>query len=124
VIAVHARLRDDKESVRKIISRINQVCGLLLAGIITQESQKMPITLDLKEHAIFGPELQEAKREGRQEGELAILRRVAEKRLGAIPAGADPRLTTCSLAELEDLAMRLLTPTVLKIGSVEPQGAH
>jgi len=72
----------------------------------------MPITLDIRDHPIFGPPLRKAerkvRREGRAEGELAILRRQLQKRFGPIPKRVEQRLARKSTAELEDLSVRLL----------------
>ena len=50
----------------------------------------------------------EAERKGRQEGELAILRRQIEKRFGALPAWAGEKLAALPASELEDLSERVL----------------
>lgn len=46
--------------------------------------------------------------EGRQEGEIAILRRLIEKRFGAMPRWAEERLSPLPVKELEELGARLL----------------
>lgn len=78
----------------------------------------MPIETSILEHDVLGPLFrkgqQEGRLEGRQEGELTILRRLIEKRFGALPAWANDKLNALSAAELEDLSER-----VLDAGSVE-----
>ena len=88
---------------------------LILAGLrrleetVAREIQKMPVYIDILENKVLGPPykkgLEEGRQEGRQEsrqeglregerkGELAILRRLIEKRFGAIPSSgrAAPR---------------------------------
>jgi hypothetical protein len=46
--------------------------------------------------------------EGRQEGELTILRRQIEKRFGALPAWATEKLAALPASELKDLSERVL----------------
>ena len=60
----------------------------------------MPIDLDIREHEMFGPMIEEAERKGReqgrqegyreglQEGGLIVLRRQIQKRFGALPKWA------------------------------------
>jgi hypothetical protein len=92
VIAILAHLRDHKEAVRKIVTRL---AGLpprrtgealeqlfILAGLrrleetVEREVRKMPIYIDILENKVLGREFKKGLREGRQEGELAILRRL------------------------------------------------
>jgi len=128
VIAVLARLRDGREAVRKIVGRIAGLAPAerdtamsqltILAGLrdleesVEQETQKMPITIDLMKNKVIAREyrrgLQEGLQEGRQEGEIALLRRQIEKRFGALPAWVEERLASRSTSELEDLGVRVL----------------
>jgi hypothetical protein len=80
VIAILARLRDRKEAIRKM--------------------QKVPVYIDLLENKVLGPAF--------RRGELTILRRLIEKRFGAIPSWAEERLTSRSQSELEELSERIL----------------
>jgi hypothetical protein len=131
VIAILARLRDDKEAVHKIVGRIAAMtraekeialaqltilAGLRhLARIVDQETKKMPIDLDIRDHETLGPMFIEAEQKGlqkgRQEGELAILRRLIEKRFGALPKWAGDKLAALSPSQLEDLSERVLDAT-------------
>jgi hypothetical protein len=132
VIAILTHLRDDKEAVHKIMERIAGLAiseretalaqlmilaGLRhLAGTVEEEAQKMPIDLDIRDHEVLGPIIIEAEQkarqkglqEGRQAGELTVLRRLIEKRFGALPGWARERLASMPAAELEDLGERLL----------------
>jgi predicted transposase YdaD len=129
VIAILGRLGDDKEAVRKIISRIVERAGserqealeelLVLAGLrrrlasfVQQEAHNMPLEINILDNEVLGPVFkrgrEEGRQEGRQEGELAILRRQIEKRFGPLPGWADAWLAGRSTAELEALSLRLL----------------
>jgi hypothetical protein len=105
VIAILAQLRDHKEAVHKIVERIAGLAMaaretalaqlMILAGLrhlskaVEQETRKMPIDLDIREHEVLGPMFKEAEQKGLQKGlqvgELTILRRLIEKRFGALP---------------------------------------
>ncbi len=78
----------------------------------------MPILNDILDNKVLGREFkrgwQEGRQEGRQEGELTVLRRLVEKRFGAIPGWAEEKLASRSTAELEEMSVR-----VLDAGSVE-----
>ena len=76
----------------------------------------MPVYIDILENKVLGPPYKKGLEEGRQEGllegerkgELAIIRRLIEKRFGAIPSWAEQRLADRSTVELEDLSVRAL----------------
>jgi hypothetical protein len=124
VIAILARLRDHKEAVRRIVERIAGLApaeretafaqllilaGLRhLSGVVEQETRKMPIDVDIRDHEVLGPMFKEERQQGRQEGELAVLRRLIEKRFGILPAGASEKLAALAVPELEALSERLL----------------
>jgi predicted transposase YdaD len=136
VIAILARLRDHGEAVRKIVGKIASLAAaeresalsrlLILAGLrrleetVKQEIRKVPVFIDILENKVLGPPykkgLEEGRQEGRQEGlqkglregELAVLRRLIEKRFGAIPPWVEERLAGRPTVELEDLSVRVL----------------
>jgi Domain of unknown function (DUF4351) len=132
VIAILARLRDDKEAIHKIMERIaglamteretalaqlTILAGLRhLAGRVEEEARKMPIDLDIRDHETLGPLFikaeekgrQEGLREGLQTGEFIVLRRLIEKRFGPLPGWAGEKLAAMPAAELEDLSERVL----------------
>jgi len=132
VIAILAQLRDHEEAVRKIVERIAGMAAAegetalaqltILAGLrhlartVEQETRKMPIDLDIREHETLGPMfieaeqkgLQKGLQEGRLEGELTVLRRLLEKRFGALPRWAGDKLAALPAATLEDLSERVL----------------
>ena len=98
VIAILARLRDHKDAVRRIVERIAGLVAaeretalgqlLILAGLrhleetVEREARKMPILDDILDNKVLGREF----KRGLQEGELTVLRRLIEKRFGAIPS--------------------------------------
>jgi hypothetical protein len=116
VIAILARLRDHKDAVRRIVERIAGLMPaeretalgqlLILAGLrhseetVEREARKMPILNDLLDNKVLGREF--------KRGELTVLRRLIEKRFGAIPTWAEERLTGRSAADLEELSVRAL----------------
>jgi len=57
---------------------------------------------------------QEGRQEGRQEGESALLRKLLERRFGALPAWADERLAKSGPAQLETWGLELLEATTLE----------
>ena len=72
----------------------------------------MPIDIDIREHEVLGPMFkaaeQKGRQEGRQEGELTVLRRMIEKRFGALPGWASEKLAALPVSELENLSVRVL----------------
>ena len=80
----------------------------------------MPILNDILDNKVLGREfkrgLQEGKlegelegeRKGERKGELTILRRLIEKRFGAIPSWAEERLAARTTAGLEELSVCVL----------------
>ena len=94
VIAILARLRDHKEAVRKIVGKIAGLAAaereaafsqlLILAGLrrleetVAREIREMPVYIDLLENKVLGPAF--------RRGELTVLRRLIEKRFGAMPS--------------------------------------
>jgi predicted transposase YdaD len=137
IIAILTHHRDRREAVRRILARIAKLESgardaafsklMILAGLrklgdsIRTEVKQMPILDDIMDHDVIGPAIRqglqqgrlEGKLEGKQEGELIILRRLLDRRFGPLPAWADERLTRLSIAEIEDLSVRLLdAPTI------------
>jgi hypothetical protein len=64
----------------------------------------MPIHIDILENEVLGPVFQQ----GLQTGELTVLRRLIEKRFGALPSWAGEKLAVLSTSQLEDLSERVL----------------
>jgi predicted transposase YdaD len=119
IMAILTRHRDRRQTIQRILQRIATLEGgrrddafkklMILAGLreledsIREEAKQMPILNDIMDHKVFGPLI----RQGRQEGELTILRGQLGKRFGTMPAWVDDRLAELSTAELEDLSLRL-----------------
>src|ERR1039457_741085 len=132
VLAILARLGDEREAVRQIVGRtakldlparrstleqLSILAGLRqLAPLVKEEASRMPITEDILNHQIIGPAyrqgrqegLQEGRQEGQQEGELTMLRGLIVKRFGPIPAWLEERLAQFSARDLLELGERLL----------------
>jgi hypothetical protein len=76
--------------------------------MVEREARKMPIFIDILENKVLGREYKRGLQEGRQEGELTVLRRLIAKRFGPMPNWAEERLAGRSPAELEELSVRVL----------------
>jgi hypothetical protein len=119
VIAILARLGDQRTAIHKIIGNI---AGLeeseretalkqlmILSGlrgleeVVEEEIRKMPILNDIMDHKVLGREY----KRGAKEEALTISRRLIEKRFGAIPAWAEERLNSFPTADLETLSVRV-----------------
>jgi predicted transposase YdaD len=132
VIAILTRLRDRTAAIRRILSKIGKLeTGardaaftqlLILSGLrrlgesVRTEVQAMPIMHDILDHEIIGHAIkkglqqgiQEGLQQGRRQEGISMLRRQIEKRFGPLPASAEEHLTRLSIAELEDLSLRVL----------------
>ena len=128
VIAILTRLRDQREALNEILSKLSDLdidarefylrALLTLAGLrgleetVEEEARKMPLLNDILENRVLGREfkrgLEEGVQQGLQQGELTLLRRQIEERFGPIPKWAEDRLAARSAAELEDLGVRVL----------------
>ncbi len=53
------------------------------------------------------------REEGRQEGEAALLRRLLERRFGALPEAIQTRLAQASISQLDTWGERILDTTTL-----------
>jgi hypothetical protein len=120
IMAILTGHGDRRETIRRILARIatleegrrDEVFKklIILAGLrklrdtILTEVKSMPITEDIMDHDIIGP----AIRQGRQEGEQTILRRMIGKRFGSLPPWVDERLTKSSASELEEVSLRFV----------------
>lgn len=132
IISILAGWPDKLEGIRRVLRRVAErepakrakalaqlmiIAGLRKLGTdIEREVKLMPILDDILDHEVLGREYKrgrqegklEGRQEGRQEGELILLRRMAAKRFGQLPAWAEERLASRSAAELEKLADRVL----------------
>src|SRR2546423_3487211 len=117
VIAILAKVRDQRMAIRQVVGRIAGLSSLqrdaafdqllILAGLrrlgsaVEEEAQRMPIIGDLRDHEVIGREYRKGVEEGRQVGELAVLRRQIEKRFGPLSDSNAQRLASRSADELE-----------------------
>lgn len=128
VIAILARLRNRRQALHRIVSRLAGLppgerrealdqllilAGLRkLAGVVKEEMNAMPIQIDLMENEVIADYYHRGRQEGRQEGvhegEIAVLRRQIEKRFGMMPEWAHQRLASRTTEQLEQLSVRLL----------------
>jgi hypothetical protein len=128
LLAILARLQDQRAAVRQILARIASLDEparhaafaqfLIISGLrrlgqtIKEEAQKMPIMNDILDHDLLGPAIlqgrQEGRQEGRKEGQQELLRLQLERRFGRIPDWAEARLASLPAAELDDVAIRVL----------------
>ncbi len=128
VIAILTRLRDREGAIHEIVRRISELEGsqrelalrqlIILGGLrrleesIEREARKMPLLDDILDNKVLGREynrgMEQGMQQGVQQGELTLLRRMIEKRFGAVPGWAEERLSGWPPAELEALGVRLL----------------
>ncbi len=137
VLAILTRLPDQRRAVEEILGKIATLEEtkreqaieqlFILAGLrgledtVEKGIQKMATFNDLiLSNKVLGREYRrgleegklegklEGKVEGKIEGKLEVLRRLLEKRFGAIPEWAEQRLNSQSVADLETLSVRLL----------------
>lgn len=128
VIAILTRGGAKKEVVRRVLARIARakqserkealaelvtIAGLRRLGdIIGREVKQMPILEDIMDHDLFGPKLRKAHAEGqsqgKSQGQLALLLRMADRKFGRIPAATRKRLESLKPLQLERACLRLL----------------
>jgi hypothetical protein len=133
VIAVLARLGNERDAVRRILARIAAARStergtalaelMTLAGLrklsstIEGEIAKMPILDDIMDHEVLGRERKRGIALGLAEG-LASERRMVSgliaKRFGPVPDWAKQRLEALATPELEAVGLRLLDAESLK----------
>ncbi len=144
ILAILTRYKDRRETIRRILMRIATLeTGkrelalsklLILAGLrkledtIRSEVKDMPLLDNIMDHRVLGPAIRKGMKQGMEKGlekglekgrkkeGLLILRRQMAKRFGRIPAWAEERLTKLSVAELEDLSLRVLdAPSIVEM---------
>jgi len=128
VIAVLARLSDERTAVRRILQRISRRGSeqravaidelTLLAGLrnmgklIKREARHMPILDDIMDHDLYGPLLREGREKGRDEGRDLFLTLVAE-RFGPVPAKFKKQIASTPLTQLKRMVPRVMRATSL-----------
>jgi len=132
VIAVLARLGNEREAVRRILARIAQcepqrravalreltlLAGLrTVAPVIEKEAEQMPILNDIMDHPVLGRERklgmklgrEEGREEGRGEGGRLIVLGQIGRRFGPVSAAVRRRIEALSEPELQQMSLRLL----------------
>ena len=124
ILAVLARVRDQRDAVRRILGRIaagdpaeraDALAGFLilaalrkLAEVVEREVRQMPLLNDIMDHPVLGREFRRGMEQGLHDGELILLLRQIERRFGSVPARLRERLTALSGPEIEEVAFRLL----------------
>jgi hypothetical protein len=122
IVAILTRLPDLRASVNRVMERIAGLGPgereaalqrlLILAGLrnlgrlVDEESRKMPILNDIRDHEVLGEEY--------KNGARMVLRPLIERRFGAIPLWAEERLSKMSHVELEAVSVRLLDANSLE----------
>ena len=130
VVAVLARLGDEREGVRRILARIAESRAhrrdaalgelMVLAGLrrlgpmIEREAEQMHILDDIMDHEVLGRERKRGIAMGLAEGQRRLLVRMMADRFGKVPASAKKAVSELSGQELEDLGVRLLHAASLK----------
>ena len=121
------RIAKMKGSSRKIaFSKLMILAGIRqLAGLVEQEAKHMPILNDIMDHDVIGPAIRQGLKKGKAQGiakglakgiekgkieeASALAQRQLTARFGPLSPSIKSRLAKLTLAELEDLAIRLLT---------------
>ncbi|MBI1789650.1 MAG: DUF4351 domain-containing protein [Acidobacteria bacterium] len=101
-----------------------------LQELVSEESRSMPVTIDLSDIREFreafakvqtqgwekgkAQGLVEGKLEGKLEGEVALLRRLLERRFGSLPGWVIERLQSASTDTLEEWGVRVLNAQTLE----------
>ncbi len=142
VIAVLARISDQRTVVKRILTRIastepgerstalkgfTMLAGLRhLEEVIEQEANQMPLLDDIMDNKVLGREFkrglaqgqeqgrEQGREQGLHDGEMAVMLRQIERRFGSVPSSLKIRLDRMSRAEVEAVALRLLDARTLE----------
>jgi hypothetical protein len=130
VIAILARLRNQREALHEILARIlsqpqperekAQAQLMALAGLrrlevnLEEEAERMPITIDLMENRVIGPKLRQQLAKGRAQGQAEVIRRLLTKRFGRLPAWAVKKIEALTPRKANQVAERLLDAASLE----------
>ena len=128
VLAILGRLSARGDAVRQVVARIAGLSPdasmrylrllLVIAGLrgmeefVEREVGNVPVYIDILENKVLGREY--------KKGELSVLRRLIEKRFGALPPWAEQRITEASVDQIETWAVALLDATSLEELLKEP----
>lgn len=132
VLAILARVKDGRSAVHDILGALSELetrpreiylnALLTLAGlrglevVVESEVRKLPVLNDILDHKVLGREYKRGLEQGLEQGlekglqheASTLLHRLIEKRFGTLPAWAAERLSGRSVAELENLSLRVL----------------
>ena len=124
VLAILARVRDQRGAVRRIVRRLKSLEGsaqeqaisqlLTLAGlrglepVVEQELNLMPILVDLSKNKIFAKQFERVRGEAGVEANRSLLTNQIKKRFGRVSAKAKRELANQTAAQLEQTALRIL----------------
>ena len=130
IVAILARLHNERDSVRRILENIAEhnstrrslalseltiLAGLRkLGSVLGQEARNMPILDDIMDHDLLGPAIRQGREEGLHQGELRLLRFQIQERFGTIPEWASQRLETFTSSELEQMALKLFNAETIE----------
>ncbi len=138
LLALLCRLANPREAIQRLLARIAHMAGaarddalaqlLALAGLrrihplVLEETQHMPITINIRENPFLREVFEEGKQEGHQEGRqegrqeeaVALLCRLLEHRFGPLPALARQQIEAADTPTLEAWGLRLLDATSLE----------
>lgn len=126
IFAILCRLRDARQAVARILRRVSAlplprqreaIAGLLilsglrgLNSLVTEEVQRMPVSIDIHENTYLEEIFQDGREEGLEKGAAAaraILRTVLEQRFGRLSPAQTERLQGLKLDDLERMTARL-----------------
>lgn len=133
ILGILGRLKDERTALRNVLGKLWGLPReeaetyfrvlLILAGLrgleeaVQEEARKMPLTIDISENKVLGPAykraVQEGLAEGRKEGQLDLLRRLIERRFGALPSWAEQSLSQRSDLDLEQIGIRVFDAPTL-----------
>jgi Domain of unknown function (DUF4351) len=103
-LSILAGLRKLDEAVQEGIQRMDDLRELILNNAVLGPGYKR----GLEEGELKG------ELKGKLEGELTVLRRLLQRRFGAIPQWAEERLNRKGIEDLEALSVRILDATSLE----------
>jgi hypothetical protein len=128
VIAMLGRVPDAATAARRVLGRIATlepdarmrylrllfVIGGLrgMEDLLEKEVSTMPVYIDILENKVLGREY--------KKGELAVLRKILEKRFGPIPQWVEERITAAHVTQIEAWGVALLDTTSLEELFKEP----
>lgn len=122
VLAILARLRDERAALRRILRRIQLspeegraramnelsiLSGLRpIQAIIKQEIDNMPLEIDLTQTFLYEM--------GHEAGERRVLSRLVARRFGSVPAWAEARIKALKEPDVEEASLRLFDVSSLE----------